>query len=170
MHKMSRSLQSFCFANSTSHCTTKYLQTISKNPEASAGNKLSKWIYYNIHTRRNSTEVWMWMSDVLSYVFLSGQTTECQHSQVQKENDWAKEKSIGVCVTLPGQGEPPDGLNIFYFDRKRLHHWDLAFDRVDSWWIITSSEQESHPTWHNANALSPNEIWRMFGTMRESWR
>ncbi len=137
MPKKSRYLQSFWFANSASHCTTKYLQTISKNPEASAWNKLSKWIYYNIRTRHNSTEVWTWMSDVLSRLSVRSHYRESALAATERE--WLSKIEIYrcVCVMLPGQGEPPDGLNIFYFDRNRLHHWDLASDRVDSWWIIT---------------------------------
>ncbi len=96
MHKKSRSLQLFWFANSASHYTTKYLQTISKNPEASAWNKLSGFIIIfvpDITQQRYGREC-----QTFFHVFLSGHTTESQHSQLQKENDWAKEKSIGVCV------------------------------------------------------------------------
>lgn len=84
--KMSWSLQSFYFANSTFHCTTKYLQTISMNPEASAGNKLSKWISPDITQQRCGREC-------QTYVFLTGQTTSAS-APAGIEREWLRRETF----------------------------------------------------------------------------
>lgn len=129
MHKMPWSLQSFYFANSTFHCSTKYLQTISMNPEASAGNKLSRWISPDITQQRCGLEC----QTVFQYVFLSAQATRAS-ALAGTEREWLSKRET---FRSPKTRITSWWLNIFNFDWKMLHRWDLAFDCVDSWWIVT---------------------------------